>query len=88
MKRPHNVARILCSVFIAGALASAPLMMPNHETGTAQATVCASAGFTTRCGGVPSMAGYGYGYYPPGSYWGAPGYPPFAGAGIPTRPIP
>ena len=30
-----------------------------------------------------------YGYYPPGAYWGGPGYPPLAaGAGIPVRPIP
>lgn len=88
MKRPRNVARILCSVFIAGALASAPFIMPKHGTGTAQATVCATAGSTTKCEGVPASAGYGYGYYPPGAYWGMPGYPPLAGAGIPVRSIP
>ncbi|WP_164910380.1 hypothetical protein [Mycobacteroides franklinii] len=88
MKRPHNVARILCSVFIAGALASAPFVLSTPSVGTAQATVCATAGYTTRCEGVPASAGYGYGYYPPGAYWGAPGYPPLAGAGIPIRPIP
>ncbi|AMW19365.1 hypothetical protein Chelonae_p1614 [[Mycobacterium] chelonae subsp. bovistauri] len=38
---------------------------------------------------MPSSAWYGYGYYPPGAYWGMPGYPPLAaGAGIPVRPIP
>ncbi|WP_132935517.1 hypothetical protein [Mycobacteroides abscessus] len=89
MKRPHNVARILCSVFIAGALASAPFVLSSPSAGSALATVCATAGYTTRCEGVPSSAWYGYGYYPPGAYWGAPGYPPLgAGAGIPIRPIP
>ncbi|CPW49567.1 Uncharacterised protein [Mycobacteroides abscessus] len=73
MKRPHNVARILCSVFIAGALASAPFVLSSPSAGSAQATVCATAGYTTRCEGVPSSAWYGYGYYPPGAYWGAPG---------------
>ncbi|WP_134063830.1 hypothetical protein [Mycobacteroides salmoniphilum] len=89
MKRPRNVARTLCSALIVGALASAPLILPSPAAGTAQATICASAGGTTKCEGVPSSAWYGYGYYPPGGYWGAPGYPPLAaGAGIPVRPIP
>ncbi|WP_157886162.1 hypothetical protein [Mycobacteroides saopaulense] len=88
MKRPRKVARILGSALVAAALASAPMILPSPAAGTAHATVCASAGTTSKCEGVPSSAWYGYGYYPPGAYWGAPGYPPLAGAGIPIRPIP
>lgn len=89
MKRPRNVARVLCSTLAVGALALAPMILPSPGAGTAHATVCASAGSTSKCEGAPSSAWYGYGYYPPGAYWGMPGYPPLAaGAGIPVRSIP
>lgn len=61
------------------------MILPNPQVGAAQASVCAAAGFTTKCEGVPSLPGYGYGYYPPGMYGGMPGYPTQAGAGIPVR---